>query len=94
MTESIDHTRLHRTAKYFMDSGQAQTHEAAMELLNGFGLTIYAGPELASSRNHQIALLTLVNAARRTFLAGIEVHGLGNDALLVPLVDASGLQDC
>ena len=69
-------TSLHRAAKYFMDSGQAASHEAAMDLLERFGLTICVGDEIAHSAHHQTALLTLVNAARRTLLGGIEVSGL------------------
>ena len=80
MGSIVDHTTLHRAAKYFMDSGKAATHEAAMDLLEGFGLTIHAGPELQHSADHQTALLTLVNVARRTLLAGIEVTGLAGDA--------------
>src|SRR5258708_26052653 len=76
MSAPIDHTSLHRTAKYFMDNGRAETHDAAMALLKQFGLTIHAGPELASSADHQTALLTLVNLARRTLLGGVEVVGL------------------
>jgi hypothetical protein len=76
MGAPIDHTSLHRTAKYFMDNGRAETHDAAMALLKQFGLTIHAGPELASSADHQTALLTLVNLARRTLLGGVEVVGL------------------
>ena len=36
MTALIDHTRLHRTAKYFMDNGRAATHDDAMGILRGF----------------------------------------------------------
>jgi hypothetical protein len=75
MTNSLDHTSLHRTAKYFMDSGRVETHEAAVELLKSYGLTIRVGAEVTRSRHHQTALLTLVNVARRTFLGGIEVVG-------------------
>ena len=76
MKHDIDHDSLHRTAKYFMDTGQAQTVYAAMELLHRFGLTVHVGEEIASSADHQTALLTLVNTARRTLLGGIEVVGL------------------
>jgi hypothetical protein len=75
MTALIDHTRLHRTAKYFMDSGRAATHDDAMGILRGFGASIHVGPEAAASIPHQIALLTLVNLARRTLLGGVEVLG-------------------
>ncbi|ULO24897.1 hypothetical protein [Methylocystis sp. SB2] len=84
MTEPL-HTSLHRTAKYFMDSGRAQTTEEAMDLLKSFGLTIACGPEIRTSPAAQIALLTLVNLARRTFLAGVEIVGLGDAPVLTPL---------
>jgi len=80
MGHIVDHTTLHRAAKYFMDSGKAATHEAAMDLLEHFGLTIHAGAEVQYSVDHQTALLTLVNVARRTLLAGVEVTNLRDDA--------------
>jgi hypothetical protein len=85
MTKPIDHTRLHRTAKYFMDNGKAQSHDEAMAMLHQFGLSIHAGPEVHRSKSHQIALLTLVNLARRTFLGGVEVVGIGDTSLLTTL---------
>lgn len=91
MSRPVDHTTLHRTAKYFMDSGRAETHDAAMKMLEGFGLTIHAGPEVASSADHQTALLTLVNVAQRTFLAGIEIVGLKEAPCLSPLVPKATL---
>jgi hypothetical protein len=84
MSEPL-HTSLHRTAKYFMDSGRVQTAEEAMALLESFGLTIAVGPEIGTSPAAQTALLTLVNLARRTFLAGVEVVGVGDAPVLVPL---------
>ena len=93
MSALIDHTRLHRTAKYFMDNGRAATHGDAMDMLKTFGLTIRVGPEAATSPAHQIALLTLVNLARRTFLGGVEAVGVPDAALLVPLAPAGNLAD-
>ena len=75
MTDIVTADTLHRTAKYFMDTGRAATHAQAMGILHEFGLRIEVGPEVETSRDHQIALLTLVNAARRTFLGGIHVTG-------------------
>jgi hypothetical protein len=49
MGRIVDHTTLHRAAKYFMDSGKAATHDAAMDLLERFGLTIHAGAEIGRS---------------------------------------------
>jgi hypothetical protein len=85
MTRIVDHTTLHRAAKYFMDSGKAPTHDAAMHLLERFGLTIHLGAEVARSLEHQTALLTLVNTARRTLLGGIEIFGLRDGPCLTPL---------
>ncbi len=85
MTKPIDHTRLHRTAKYFMDNGQARSHDEAMAMLHQSGLSIHTGPEVHHSKAHQIALLTLVNLARRTFLGGVEVVGMGGAPLLTAL---------
>lgn len=90
--EAPDHSSLHRAAKYFMDSGRAATHDDAMGLLQNFGLTIHVGEEIRHSVNHQIALLTLINVARRTFLAGIEVVGLPDGPSLTALAPARGLQ--
>jgi hypothetical protein len=92
MTEPL-HISLHRTAKYFMDSGRVQTTEEAMDLLKSFGLTIAVGPEIRTSPAAQIALLTLVNLARRTFLAGVEIVGLADAPVLTPLAIEIGLAD-
>lgn len=88
MREVVTHETLHRTAKFFMDSGRVGSHEEAMDMLKGFGLCIEVGPEVATSRDHQVALLTLVNAARRSFLGGVHVVGAPSSPLLVPLADA------
>lgn len=93
MNQPIDHTNLHRTAKIFMDNGRAETHEAAMALLEQFGLTIYVGEEIARSPAHQVALLTLVNVARRTLLGGIEVIGIPDCASITALAPGVSLRE-
>jgi hypothetical protein len=93
MGQMIDPSRLHRTAKYFMDNGRAGSHDEAMRLLARFGLTIYVGPEIIGSANHQNALLTLVNTARRTLLAGVDVVGLPDAPSLSPLAPERLLKD-
>jgi hypothetical protein len=85
MGRMVDHTTLHRAAKYFMDNGKAATHDAAMHLLERFGLTVHTGEEIAHSADHQTALLTLINTARRTLLGGIEVAGFKDAPSLTPL---------
>jgi hypothetical protein len=92
VTSTITHENLHRTAKYFMDTGRAASHEEAIDLLHGFGLHIQAGPEVAGSRDHQIALLTLINLARRTFLGGVHVVGAPKSPLLAPLAGSATVQ--
>jgi hypothetical protein len=87
----VDSSTLHRGAKYFMDSGRAATHEEAMALLQSFGITIHVGPAIAASREEQVALLTLVNAARRSFLAGVQVVGLPDAKPLTRLTRAKTL---
>jgi hypothetical protein len=91
MRQPVDHETLHRTAKYFMDSGRAASHEAAMDLLAQFGLTICVGRGIAHSAHQQTALLTLVNTARRTLLGGTEVSGLPDCASLTRLAPGRSL---
>lgn len=93
MKPIIEPSSLHRTAKYFMDNGRAGSHDDAMQLLAGFGLTIYIGPEIVSSVHHQNALLTLVNTARRTLLAGVEVAGLPDAVCQTALAPGRSLKD-
>jgi hypothetical protein len=93
MTPIINEHTLHRGAKYFMDVGRAPTHEVAMELLQQFGLTIYVGDEIATSADHQNALLTLVNVARRTLLGGVDIIGLPEAPCVTPLAAREPLHD-
>ena len=90
---NITQENLHRTAKYFMDTGRAETPEQALGLLQNFGLYIAVGPEVSTSREHQVALLTLVNVARRTFLGGVHVIDAPNSPSLVPLTKASSVYE-
>lgn len=92
MGQIVDLNTLHRTAKYFMDNGRAESHEEAMMLLEQFGLSIYVGPEVITSIHHQNALITLVNAARRTLLGGVDIVGLTNAKCLSPLAPKRSLK--
>ena len=92
MTIAINVENLHRGAKYFMDTGRAQSATEALEILSSFGLRIEVGPEITTSRDHQIALLTLVNCARRMFLGGVYVVALPpSTQLLAHLVSTQTL---
>jgi hypothetical protein len=91
MNPLVTHETLHRGAKYFMDNGRAASHEEALDLLRRFGLYIEVGQEIAGSRDHQIALLTLVNCARRTLLGGVHVIGVPEVPSRVRLTEAIDL---
>lgn len=93
MTITTTAETLHRGAKYFMDTGRAQSASHALEILGGFGLTIEVGSEVRDSRDHQIALLTLVNCARRMFLGGVHVVAVPSVPLLPDLVAAKRLDE-
>lgn len=73
MHAEADPNNLHRTAKYFMDSGRVESADAAVGILKSFGLSICVGKEILTSPDHQTALITLVNCASRTLLGGIEI---------------------
>lgn len=90
---TTDSDRLHRTAKYFMDSGRAATAEDAVGMLCRFGLAISVDPATAATVNGQIALLTLVNASRRTMLGGVEVEGFGDQAVVTRLATEGTLRE-
>ncbi|MAU94328.1 thiamine biosynthesis protein ThiF [Jiella pacifica] len=91
MTTDPDH--LHRTAKYFMDSGRAATADDAVDMLSRFGLAIRVDPATVTTVNGQVGLLTLVNAARRTMLGGIEVEGVGGQAVVTKLATEATLRE-
>ncbi|MEH0292494.1 ThiF family adenylyltransferase [Agrobacterium sp. CCNWLW71] len=84
---------LHRTAKYFMDSGKAASHEEAMTILASFSLSIRVSDSMASSALEQTALFTLLNLASRTLLGGVEVVGAPNSVATSPLYDGRNIRD-
>lgn len=84
---------LHRTAKYFMDSGKAASHAEAMTILESFRLTIRVSGSMASSGLEQTALFTLVNLATRTFLGGVEVIGTPDSPVTSPLYEGRNIRD-
>jgi hypothetical protein len=82
---------MNRTAKLFMDRNDVADYGEALAKLEGFRLAVVCGPEVLASAAHQCALLTLVNAGRRTFLGGIYVELPSDGPLLVPLAKAKSL---
>jgi len=91
MVVHIDESELHRTAKIFMDSGQAASYEAAIAKLETFGLNILVGSDVARSAAHQTALLTLVNLTRRSLLGGVLVAGLPDAPSYSPMAPGVSL---
>ncbi len=61
-----DLDRLHRTAKYFINSGRVATAEDAVEMLARFGIALNVDAPTAATLNGQIALLTLADIYTRT----------------------------
>ncbi|MBL4929505.1 ubiquitin-activating E1 family protein [Fuscibacter oryzae] len=93
MSNEISAENLHRTAKYFMDSGRADTYAAALTMLEGFSLAVHVGADIETSRAKQVAVLTLVNLAHRTLLGGVTVVGVPDCQSLTALAQASKLRD-
>ena len=85
----IDHTtiadRLSRLVKLAMDTGEAESLEDAEKLFKGYRLAVAVGDDVGHSPTHQATLLTIVNAGRRSLLGGIEVKGIADMELLVPV---------
>jgi hypothetical protein len=76
---------LHRLVKEAVDSGQAESLQAAEALFQGYRLALHIDATAVSSPAHQSALLTAVNLARRVFLGGVDVVGPLETSLLSPL---------
>lgn len=76
---------LHRLVKEAVDSGQAESVQAAEALFRGYRLALSIDAGAACSPTHQTALLTAVNLARRVFLGGVDVIGPLETPLLAPL---------
>ena len=75
MTLHSPEDRLHRLVKEAIDSGAADSLEAAQAMFEGYRLTLNIDPEAASQPDHQSALLTAVALGRRVFLGGVTVRG-------------------
>ena len=76
---------LNRSMKLAIDSGEASSIDEARFIFERYRLGLVAGPDIAVSPTKQAMLLTVVNAARRCFLGGVEVQTVkANADLLVP----------
>ena len=85
--------RLNRLVKLAIDTGEAESIEDAERLFRGYRLSVSVGDDVGHSQTHQVALLTLVNSARRSLLGGIEVEGIVGMELLVPVPPYRSLED-
>ena len=90
--ESIQ-DELNRTAKLFIDGGEAATIEEAYDILHSYRLNVRVGPDVADSPTLQAAFLTIVNTARRCFLGGVEVSGCPDADLRIPLSECRTLKE-
>lgn len=70
---------LNRTVKLAMDEGRAGSLAEAQALFEGFRLRIAVGANFASSPAAEAAVLTLLTAAPKTFLGGVQVVGAAVD---------------
>lgn len=92
MTSKFDLANFDRVAKIFLDSGEVQTAEDGLQRLRSFRLNVVVGQQIVTSQTMQAALLTIVNAAARSFLGGVSVSLPGKTvALLVPFAEALDL---
>jgi len=85
--------RLNRLVKLAIDTGEAASVEDAERLFAGYRLGVVAGADVGHSPTLQAALLTVVNTGRRSLLGGIEVAGIEDMPLLVPLVPYHTLEE-
>lgn len=67
--------RLNRTMKMALDDGTASSVEMAEQLFQSFHVQLVVGREIVGNRPLQATLLTLLNAAPRTFLGDVTVSG-------------------
>ena len=74
---------LNRAAKLDVDAGAVDDFEAAVRRLHGHSVRVIAGPEVARSAPHQVALLTIANITRRFALRGVWVEGSLDGPVLV-----------
>lgn len=66
---------LNRTIKLAMDEGRVDSLEQAQQLFDGFRVHLVVAPGFSSSPAAQAAVLTMLVAAPKTFLGGVEISG-------------------
>lgn len=83
-TAGVGPDQLHRHVKLALDTGEVESLQEAQSLFDSYRLGIVVGNSVAYSATLQAAVLTAVNAGRRSFLGGVCVEGTLNVPLLVP----------
>lgn len=66
---------LNRTMKLAMDEGRVSSYEEAQTLFGSFRLRIHVQPGFSAVPAAEAAAITLLNAAPKTFLGGVELVG-------------------
>ncbi len=82
-TQEIGPDQLHRHMKLALDTGEVSSMVEAQRLFESYQLGLVVGNEVACSTTLQAAVLTAVNAGRRSFLGGVSVEGPLDVPLLV-----------
>jgi hypothetical protein len=80
---------LNRTVKLAVDTGEADSVEAAERLFRGYKMQILVGADVVENAVLRAALLTAVNCAARTLLGGVTVVGAGAHADAVVALGAT-----
>jgi hypothetical protein len=75
---------VHRLVKLAVDAGEVTSFDEAERLFASYRLGIDVGADVANSPTLQVAVLTAVNTARRSFLGGVQVSGDPEMPLQVP----------
>ncbi len=83
---------MHRLAKRAMDNGTAASRQEAEALLRGYRIALSIGPDEATNRHHQAALLTAIELGRRVFLGGVIVEGCLDVPLAVKVASGPTLR--
>ncbi len=84
VTSNVGPDQLHRLVKLALDTGEAASLDEAQRLFGSYRLGIVVGSDIAHSPTLQAAVLTAVNAGRRSFLGGVSVDGAVDVPLLIP----------
>ncbi|KWT98602.1 MULTISPECIES: ThiF family adenylyltransferase [unclassified Variovorax] len=89
----LDAESMHRLAKMALDTGEADSPEAAIALFQKYRVRIHLGAGWADTSAGQACFLTALNTSARAFLGGVEVHGDLDHRLTVPLFEGRHVRE-